>query len=244
MKILRSLTAMAAVVAAALTVAAQARADAIDFFLNTAEGGATITPTVEVIVTGTTGSLGDYTAATVELEALSGTINSPAIINVNGDFSGTYTYGTVTDPTEHSGGSVTGTQSEDTFGEMSAGSAGGLTGDTTFTFTLTAEGGNSWADAAAVLIPTCPNTESTPGPGCGGYGVSGASVGYSTSEYSHGFEAVTGAQDAGYYPTPAPPIGHGLPGILAVAGVFFAAGLLERSRKRLSAGTAIGGVVA
>lgn len=33
---------------------------------------------------------------------------------------------------------------------------------------------------------------------------------------------------------PAPPIGRGLPGILAAAGVLFGAGLLERSRKRRS----------
>jgi hypothetical protein len=54
------------------------------------------------------------------------------------------------------------------------------------------------------------------------------------SAYSHGFEAVTSAQFAGV--VPAPLIGHGLRGILAVAGVLFGAGLVERSRKRRSPG--------
>jgi hypothetical protein len=223
MKVIRNLPAMAALVVA-LTIASQARAGQIMFGLTTAEGGATITPTVEVIVTTTTGTAGDFTGATVEFEALSGTIDTPAIINVNGDFTASSANSIVGN---HSGnmGPISGPQSEDTFGEMSGGSPGGITGNTTITFTLAAAGTNSWADAAAVLIPTCPDTEPTPSAGCGGYGVSGGdSLGYSPAEYTHGFEAVTGAQDAGY-DVPAVPepstlalLGVGLLALFGVAG--------------------------
>ncbi len=87
----------------------------------------------------------------------------------------------------------------------------------TITITLTGTG-TSWADAADVLTPT-------------------TSFG---AAYSQGFvaaEGATGDQFAAY--APAPLIGHGLSGILAVAGVLFGAGLLERSRRRRSPGTAI-----
>jgi hypothetical protein len=62
----------------------------------------------------------------------------------------------------------------------------------------------------------------------------GDSSGYSPTDYSHGFEAVvanTGSNQNAGYEVPAPPIGHGLPGILAVAGVLFGAGLMERGKK-------------
>jgi hypothetical protein len=44
---------------------------------------------------------------------------------------------------------------------------------------------------------------------------------------------------AGYEPSPAPPIGVGLPAVLGVGGLLFGASLLERSKKRRSPGTAI-----
>lgn len=87
---IRSLTTMAAVVAT-LTIAAQARADQITFYLTQPEGGgAQLTPSntdaVEVTVTGTMGSLGDYTQATVEFLGVNNgatLISAPALINVN-----------------------------------------------------------------------------------------------------------------------------------------------------------------
>ena len=223
MKILRTLTAMAAA-AAALTIAAQARADVIDFYLNQPEctGSCTTVPpliadssAVEVIVTAT-GSLGDYTGATVEFKAPgTSTIDTPAYINVNGTWKTTYSASVVGDTSGNVGG-VTGPGSEDHFGTMTNGT-GSEGGFSTVTFTLTALGSNFWTDAADVLTPT---------------------TGYAAA-YGHGFEAVTAAQDAGYSTAPAPSIGHGLPGILAVAGVLFGAGFLERSRKRRSPGAAI-----
>jgi hypothetical protein len=82
---------------------------------------------------------------------------------------------------------------------------------------LTAEDGNSWANASAVLTPTTLPAGST---------------------FSHGFEAEVSysVQDAGFNPVPAPLIGHGLPGILAVAGVLFGAGLMKRGKKHASFG--------
>jgi hypothetical protein len=221
---IRSLTAMAAA-AAALTIAAQARADVIDFFLTQGECtggcGAGTAPApisdssaVKVIVTGTTGSLGDYTGATVELIAPSpanGNIDAPVWINVNGIYTTDYT-ATVssTSPTGIDLDVTTG--SEDHFGPFDLGTGGGGP-YSTVTFTLTAATGYSWTDAADVLTPTT------------GYGAA----------YSHGFEVTTAAQYAGYA-VPAPPIGHSLPGILAVVGMLFGAGLMERGKKRGSFG--------
>jgi hypothetical protein len=225
MKILRSLTAMAAA-AAALTIAAPARADEIDFYLNQPEGTNTLltSPSVEVFVTENSS-----TSATVEFLALSGTIDTPAYINVNGtlsDINGTgpsastvVGYNSTTCPTTGSGcgvGGITGPGSEDSFGTFSNGT-GSEGGYTEVLFKLVGSGTN-WTDAAAVLTPD-------------------GSTSY--SNYPQGFEAVTAAQDAGSYVAPAPLIGHGLPGILAVAGVLFGAGLLERSRKRRSPGASI-----
>jgi hypothetical protein len=222
---IRSLSAMAAV-AAALTIAAQARADVI-FYLTqgecTGSCGAGTAPAlisnssaVEVMVTGTTGSLGDYTGATVELIAPSpagGNIDAPVWINVNGTYTTDYT-ATVssTSPNTIASSPVVTTGSEDHFGPFDLGTGGGGP-YSTVTFTLTAATGYSWTDAADVLTPTT------------GYGAA----------YSHGFEVTTAAQYAGYA-VPAPLIGHGLPGILAVAGVLFGAGLMERGKKRGSFG--------
>jgi hypothetical protein len=221
---IRSLTAMAAA-AAALTIAAQARADVIDFFLTQGEctGGcgvgtapapiaASNTDAVEVIVTGTTGSLGDYTGATVEfLGVNNGATNVPGLAYINVNDGGVV--GNVGASVSVPGGATRSDpgQAEDHFGDMNTYSSANTAG--TVTFTLTAENGFSWTDAAAVLMPT---------------------TGFA-SAYSHGFEAVTSAQYAGYA-VPAPLIGHSLPGILAVVGMLFGAGLMERGKKRGSFG--------
>jgi hypothetical protein len=148
---------------------------------------------VSVTVTGTTANLaGDYTGATVELMAPSGTIDTSIWINVNdngnlSNFSASVSPcavgiagepGCVTTGIEASG-------SEDHFGTFDLGT--GATKEATVTFTLTAEDGFSWTDAANVLTPT---------------------TGYYAG-YGHGFEAVTATQDAGYYAVPAPSIGPG-----------------------------------
>lgn len=214
---LRSLTAMAAM-AAALTIAAQARADVIDFFLNQPEDTTTLIPdssAVEVTV-----DLTSSTASTVTFQAPSGgTLPGLNLINVNGSFSASASSLAPGSPCGGNGyagdAHVCSPGNEDSFGTMSL-ESGNVSGATTFTFTLTAEGTNSWTDAADVLIPT---------------------TGYSTTYYTHGLEAIVAApsgppQDAGFYtPAPAPLIGHGLPGILAVAGVLFGAGLIKRGKK-------------
>lgn len=178
MKIFRSLAATA-VAAAALTIAAQAHADTIDFYLTQGECtggcGAGTAPApiadslaVEVIVTENS-----PTSATVEFVApAGGTIDTPVYINVDGTFTAT---------TNLPGG-VTGPGSEDHFGTMNEGTAANE-GYTDVYLYLTATGSTTWADAADVLIPTT------------GYGAA----------YSQGFEAVEGgAQYAGFYATPLP----------------------------------------
>jgi hypothetical protein len=218
---IRSLTAMAAV-AAALTIAAQARADVMDtndFYLTQGEevGGVVPTPiadssAVEVLVTATGPSAGDFTSATVEFKAPTGSVWAPIWINVNDAGS----YSNFTASVSPGLGLTFTSGSEDSFGAFNLGTGGpnGPTGDSTVTITLTAEDSYFWTSAANVLTP---------------------STGYA-AVYGHGFEAVTAQQFAG---VPAPSIGHGLPGILAVVGVLFGAGLLERGRKRRSPGTAI-----
>jgi hypothetical protein len=216
---LRILTAMVAL-AAALIFAAQARADQIDFFLNQPEcphndcttygvPALLASPSIKVIVTENSS-----TSATVEFLALSGTIDNPAYINVNGTINtSTSTVLGYNSGSCSAGCSVGGItymspgQAEDHFGDMNTWT-GSQTGDTEVLFTLVGTGTN-WTDAADVLKPT---------------------TGYDPL-YGHGFEAVTAAQNAGYYAGPAPSIGHGLPGILAVAGVLFGAGLIKRGKK-------------
>jgi hypothetical protein len=149
MKIVRSLTAVAAV-AAALTMAAQARADIISFYLNQPECtggcGAGTAPAlianssaVEVIV-----DLLTSTSATVEFIGPSGAnIDTPAYINVNdggvqGHVSATYFVGATNE------GAATRSdpgQAEDHFGNMNTWT--GASEANTVTFDLIASGGLS-----------------------------------------------------------------------------------------------------
>ena len=161
MKIVQNLTAMAAV-AAALTIAAQARADTIDFFLSTVEGSTNTTPTsggttapnpqVEVIVDELT-----TTTATVEFLIAAGhSFDAPVGINVNGLFEVTGVVGSGTgngvDPCGPNLGaghacSGGGTSHAGSFNfETSAVNSG------TITIDLTAENGTTWANALAVLV--------------------------------------------------------------------------------------------
>ena len=141
-----------------------ARADSIDFYLTTTEAGGTISQSsaVEVIVTTTS-----TTAATVEFVA-PGTANvgAPVEINVKGTFLASSAEGLA--PTSPCGFGTTACSpgSEDSFGTMNVET--GSAAHPTITISLTAENGNSWASAAAVLIPTT------------GFG----------SQFTHGFEAV------------------------------------------------------
>ena len=214
MKIFRNLTAMA-VAAAALTIAAEARADSISFFLNQGECtgtcGAGTAPAlisnssaVEVVVTTTLGTIGDFTKATVEFIAPgTTTIDTPVFINVNGTYNTTYSASVVGN--NNSVGGVTGSGSEDHFGTMTNGT-GAVGGNNTITFTLTELGTNFWTSAASVLVATT------------GFGAA----------YGHGFEAVEGGnQFAGYYSaTPLPATISLFTGGL---GVF---GFLARRKKR------------
>jgi PEP-CTERM motif len=141
---LRNLTATAAVMGA-LTIAAQARADVIDFFLNQPElVNGTVPPTIpDTSAVEVTVNELSPTSATVTFTAPgSSDIDTPALINVNGSANATVTLA----------GGVVENGNEDGFGTFSFETS--AVKANSFTFDLTATNGNSFADAAAVLTPT------------------------------------------------------------------------------------------
>jgi hypothetical protein len=170
MKIYRYLTATVAVVAA-LTIAAQARADTINFFLTTPETGSAPTHPVEVtvttgsfaggVITGafTAGGTSPFTGAQVTFTN-PGTGNmAPVELNIHGAFEALSTAGlAASSPCVGNGGSI-GTVSTCVGGGSGAGTFGTMsieTGNPTATsivIDLLALGSNNWANAAAVVTP-------------------------------------------------------------------------------------------
>ena len=206
MRIHRNLVALAAVLAT-LTIAAQARASTLDFYLTQGECTASCGPgtapapisdssAVEVII-----DLLSSTSATVEFVAPSGDIDTPAYINVNDGGAVGNVSATVSIP-----GGVTRSdpgQAEDHFGDMNTWT--GAVKAPTVTFTLTALNGFDWTSAADVLMATT------------GYGAA----------YGQGFDAVTAAQYAGFIS--ATPLPATLP---LFASGFGALGLVGWRRRR------------
>ena len=157
MKIFQSVITVATV-AAAMTIAVQARANSVSFFLSTVEGstnttpsgGGTTAPNPQVEVT--IDELTTTTATVVFQQASPDNFKAPVGINVNGFFDVTSVTGSGTgngvDPCGFglaacSGG---GTSHAGSFNfETSAVNTG------TITIDLTAENGTTWANAASVL---------------------------------------------------------------------------------------------
>jgi hypothetical protein len=172
MKVFRNLFVVAAA-GAALTIAAQARADTISFFLSTVEGSGTTTPTsggttapspqVEVTVSTWTTSAysvlatGSSDFATVVFSTTAANFPAPVGINVNGNGNKTTGNFFATSSNGLAGGSGAcgvgqsftcvggGTSHAGSFDLETAGGS-----DTSITFDLTSTIG--WANAAAVLL--------------------------------------------------------------------------------------------
>jgi hypothetical protein len=154
MKTYRNMITVATAVAA-LTIAAQARADTMSFFLTTQETGPLLAQSSAVEVTVQTTS---STTAIVTFRPPNGTTNvvPPVEINVNGAFEAISTEGLApTSPCFGNGASGTacapGGGGAATFGTMSLET--GSSNHPSVTIDLIAENGNSFADAAAVLTP-------------------------------------------------------------------------------------------
>jgi hypothetical protein len=151
MKIYRNLIAMAAA-AAAMTFAAQAHANSINFFLTTPETGSPPTNPVEVTVTTgsismgvfTAGGVGPFTAAQVTFTNPTSANMAPVELNVSGPFTATGNDGITT----ASGCCGEGASK---FGTMNLETGSGSINP--IIITLTAGSGNSWANALAVLTP-------------------------------------------------------------------------------------------
>lgn len=193
MRVTRNLTAMAAL-AVALAIAPTARADAIIYLtqpectgtcgLGTAPATISHSVAVEVDINLTSST----TAVATFTNYNSSNIGAPVELNVSGEFQANSTEPLApSNPCDGNGFTSAGVSacspgSEDHFGTMSLETSS--VGAQTITLDLTAEGGNSWASAAAVVTPTT------------------TADGLATA-YSQGFEAeVTtgsnGVQDAGF----------------------------------------------
>jgi hypothetical protein len=227
MKIHRRLTTMAAV-AAALTIAAQARADTFqDFWLTQGEctGSPCTAPapiSTSLAIEGIIDLNSTGKSATVTFTVPSGgKITTPLYINVNDFGNVSNVTATVNVP-----GSVFRSdpgQAEDHFGNMNVGAAGGFTicaslcTATSLVFTLTDNSSTlSWANAAAVLMLT------TGADTIYGHGFDAAVASYSDA-------GITTTQYAGFFTTPLP---AALPLFATGLG---AMGLLGWRRKRKNA---------
>ncbi len=174
MKVIRNLPAMAAI-AAALTIASQARADVIHFFLTQGEctgscgPGTAPAPVADLAAVEVTVTLTDSTHASVLFDAPGASnVGAPVWIKVAGSFQATAENNQGLAPTSPCGFGITACApgSEDHYGTFNVGT--GAADHPTITIDLIAENGNSWANAAAVLTPTTD----------------------SAAVYGHGFEAV------------------------------------------------------
>jgi hypothetical protein len=197
-----------------LAMGSFARADTIDpitFYLTQPEDpptkdGNQIATTSAISVTVSTAASSNCGGASICYEVL---ITPPGTSKLNGVFwlnVATQVGGGVSNGnnyfTAFSSAGVTYTNgSEDSFGPFDLGT-GSVSNLSSLAIYLTPKTGNSWASAANVLIPT---------------------TGYSTTYYSHGFDATAGSpQDAGYYaPVPEPAslalFGSGLLGLAGIA---------------------------
>jgi PEP-CTERM motif len=196
MKVIRHLPAIAAV-AIALTIAPNARADVIHFFLNQGEctgtcgsPGTVPAPIADSAAVEVTVALTDSTHASVLFDAPGASnVGAPVWIKVAGSFQASVTPSSEglapVSPCGFGASQACATGSEDHYGTFNVGT--GATDIPTITINLIAENGNSWANAAAVLTPT---------------------TDFAAAAYGHGFEAVvanTGPnQFAGVYVSSVP----------------------------------------